>query len=208
MGRYLEALKKRKIRAFLSGNSLSIDIPEDVDVSPKVLAQIKANSDIIKAELLAEQAEDLGTSVRQSRDNSPLMAAIRAKRKLATCQQCGEPVEAQEYPQPSEGWHFYDCASCESCGTVCLSETSDQAQRLQAKLDEQGWCLIQSGALGEPVVIRKAGVNKPEHLSRRISYTLNECALLDKDSLPEVHRLKRQFGGKVEKPTKRESGLF
>lgn len=177
-------------------------------ITDKIIKIAKENRDSIIAELLAEQGEDPGTSVRQSRDSSRLMAAIRAKAKLATCQQCGELVEAQEYPQPSEGWHFYDCESCESCGTVCLSEASDQAQRLQAKLDAQGWCLIRSEVLGEPVVIRKAGIKPPEHLDRCISYTLNECALLSSDSVAEVHRLKRQFGGKLQKATKREAGMF
>lgn len=199
MGKYLKSLNKRGITAYLLKGNVVIDFPDD-SVQAEMLAKVKNALSAIKAELLAEQDDSLDFDTR---DNSPLMAAIRAKRKLAVCGTCGEVVEATEYPKPSEGWHFTDCDKCGHLGTVCLSELSEARQQIQAKLDQQGWCLMRSGVLGEPVIIVTASdIQTPKHLGKAVRYTLQEAACLrgsTKDAVEAVQRVKRVFGGEVER---------
>lgn len=203
MGRYLEALKKRNITAFISKGNVALNIPE-AGISDELSAKIKQNLKAIKAELLSELAADNQPepSTKDSRDSSPLMAAIRKKRKTAVCPDCGDVVDAQEYPQPSEGWHFIDCPACEFCGTICLDDTTEQADRLQAKLDNQGWALMRSAVLGEPVALVVApDIQTPEHLAKAMRYTLQEAACLRKaelEMLRKVHEIKQIMGGTVE----------
>jgi hypothetical protein len=207
MGQYLDSLKKRNITAYLLKGVLTMNIPDGVDES--LMAKIKKAAPQIKAELLADDLDDRKPNSSEARESTPLMSAIRAKRKSIACPNCQEVTEAIEYEQPSEGWHYTQCAECGYLGTVCISGMSDQAIEIQKKLDGQGWCIIRSNTLNEPVVVSKAeGIPLPAHLKRCIVYTLSECAILNKELLSQTHKAKRNHGGTVEKLTKEEARLF
>lgn len=200
MGKYLDALKDRNITAYLLGSKqvLTMNIP---DGTPEdLMAKIRKAAPKIKAELLALELDQTNPNSSDARESTPLMQAIRHRRKLATCKACGEPVEAIEYEQPSEGYHHYECLVCEYVGVVCLSEQSDQATQMQSALDTKGYCLIRSSVLKEVVVITKSdSIPLPKELRKLVSYTLGECSLIAKDTLPQTHRIKKQFNGKIEK---------
>jgi len=79
-----------------------------------------------------------------------------------------------------------------------------EAEKAQRLLREQGWCVVWSRVLGEPVVwVRDAKVVIPARWQNAVKYTLAELEALtrppkpDPEGLRKLHEAKRVFGGEI-----------
>lgn len=79
-----------------------------------------------------------------------------------------------------------------------------EAEKAQELLREQGWCVVWSRVLGEPVVwVRDGKVAIPERWKDAVKYHLRELEALTRppkpgpEELRKLHQAKRLFGGEI-----------